>query len=282
MQILIAEDNNISRRLLETTLSRWGYDVITCVDGIAAWEVLQAPSAPQMAILDWMMPKMDGVELCRHVRDPQQRSPEPYIYLILLTSKSQKGDVIAGLEAGADDYLTKPFDRQELRMRLRAGQRIIELLGELRFAREELRDRAQHDSLTRLYNRATVLELLDRELARTHRRREGGHETYVSVILADLDHFKHVNDTYGHLAGDAVLRETSRRMREALRPYDSIGRYGGEEFLVVLSECDSTSAVTVAERLRVAVVEKAIVLPEGSIPVTMSAGITTSDGDAPC
>ena len=160
MQILIAEDDNVSRRLLETTLTRWGYDVVTCVDGIAAWDILQSPTAPQLAILDWMMPKMDGVELCRHVRNPQQRPSEPYIYLILLTSKSQKGDIIAGLEAGADDYLTKPFDRQELRMRLRAGQRIIELLGELRLARVELRERAQHVSLSRLDNRGTVLEML--------------------------------------------------------------------------------------------------------------------------
>lgn len=279
MKILIAEDDNVSRRLLEVTLSKWGYEVIACVDGVAAWKVLQAPEAPQLAILDWMMPKMDGVKVCRYVRDPQQRSPEPYIYLILLTAKSQKGDIVEGLEAGADDYLIKPFDMQELRMRLRAGQRIIELLGELTFAREALKERAHHDSLTRLYNRATVLEMLDRELARVSRQRELEQEAYVSVILADLDHFKHINDTYGHLAGDAVLRETARRMRDALRPYDSIGRYGGEEFLLVLSGCNATGAAALAERLRIAVNERTIILSEGHVSVTLSAGVTTSKGN---
>lgn len=278
MKILIAEDDNVSRRLLEVTLSKWGYEVTACVDGVAAWEALQAPEAPQLAILDWMMPKMDGVEVCRNVRDPQQRAPEPYIYLILLTAKSQKGDIIEGLEAGADDYLIKPFDIQELRMRLRAGQRIIELLGELTFAREALKERAHHDSLTRLYNRATVLEMLERELARVSRQREDGQEACVSVILADLDHFKNINDTYGHLAGDAVLRETARRMREALRPYDSIGRYGGEEFLLVLSGCTADGSVAFAERLRLAVSERTIILPEGHVAVTLSAGVTTSEG----
>jgi diguanylate cyclase (GGDEF)-like protein len=273
MKILIAEDDNVSRRLLEVTLRKWGYDVVVCPDGVSAWEVLQQPDAPHLAILDWMMPTMDGLEVCRRVR---QHTSDSYVYLILLTARSQKEDLITGLEAGADDYLTKPFDAQELRMRLRAGQRILNLLEELIFAREALREQAQRDSLTRLCNRATVLTLLRKELLRAERLHRNGKPAPVSVVMLDLDHFKHINDTYGHLAGDAVLREAARRMREAIRPYDCLGRYGGEEFLLVFADCESAGAVALAERLRLAVSQDAMVLAEGQVSITLSAGIATS------
>jgi diguanylate cyclase (GGDEF)-like protein len=274
MQILIAEDDPVSRRLLEVTLSKWGYEVIACVDGQAAWEVLQQPDAPQLVILDWMMPRMDGLQVCKMVRDPAQRPSEPYVYIILLTAKSQKADMVTGLGAGADDYLTKPFDAQELRMRLRAGRRILDLLDELVRAREILREQARKDSLTQLCTRATVLEMLKHELDRS--QRSVAQDTPVSVVLADLDHFKQINDTYGHLAGDVVLRETARRMRDAIRPYDSIGRYGGEEFLLVLSDCDTMGALALAQRLLHAVSKEAIVLAEGPVSITLSAGVATS------
>jgi diguanylate cyclase (GGDEF)-like protein len=270
VRILIAEDDPVSRRLLEATLKKWGYEVVVCPDGTTAWQVLQQPDAPSLAILDWMMPGMDGVQVCREVR---KRASEPYIYLLLLTAKNQKSDIIAGLEAGADDYIIKPFDASELRMRLRAGRRILDLQAELIFAREELREQATRDSLTRLWNRAAILDILQRELERAKRN-----DTVVSIILADLDHFKRINDTYGHLAGDAVLREAARRMQAAVRPYDGIGRYGGEEFLLVLPNCDASGAVTLGERLRLAVGSEAMVLAEGVIPVTLSLGVATSEG----
>lgn len=270
MRVLIAEDDPISRRLLEATLSRWGYQVIACPDGTTAWQALQQPDAPSLAILDWMMPGMDGVLVCQEIR---KRAREPYTYLILLTAKHEKSDIITGLEAGADDYIIKPFDANELRMRLRAGRRILDLQAELIFAREELREQATRDSLTRLWNRAAILGILEREFGRAKRN-----DTVVSIILADLDHFKRINDTYGHLAGDAVLREAARRMRTAVRPYDEIGRYGGEEFLLVLPDCDASAAVTLGERLRESVGEEAMVLAEGVIPVTLSLGVTTSNG----
>ena len=275
MKILIAEDDPVSRRLLEVTLSKWGYEVITCTDGQAAWDVLKAPDAPQLAILDWMMPRLDGLQVCKNVRNPAERLAEPYVYIILLTAKSQKTDMVIGLEAGADDYLIKPFDAQELRMRLRAGRRILDLLDELVRAREILREQARKDSLTQLCTRATVLELLKHELDRAQRT-SMGRDAPVSVVLADLDHFKHINDTYGHLAGDAVLREAARRMRDAVRPYDSIGRYGGEEFLLVLSNCDTLGAAALAERLLQAVRKDTMVLAEGTVSVTLSAGVATS------
>jgi diguanylate cyclase (GGDEF)-like protein len=220
-----------------------------------------------------MMPRLDGLEICRRVR---QRATEPYVYIILLTAKSQKADMIAGLEAGADDYLAKPFDAQELSMRLRTGQRILQLLDEIIFAREALREQAKKDSLTRLCNRATVFEMLERELQRAQRLHGDGKLAAVSVVLADLDHFKEINDTYGHLAGDVVLREAARRMREAVRPYDSLGRFGGEEFMLVLSDCDASGAAALAERLRLAVGGTSIMLAEGPVNVTMSAGVATS------
>ena len=275
MKILVAEDDPVSRRLLEVTLGKWGYEVVTCADGQAAWDALKAPDAPQLVILDWMMPLLDGLQVCKNVRNPAERPAEPYVYIILLTAKSQKTDMVTGLEAGADDYLTKPFDAQELRMRLRAGRRILDLLDELVRAREIMREQSRKDSLTQLCTRATVLELLKHELDRSQRT-SVDRDAPVSVILADLDHFKHINDTYGHLAGDVVLREAARRMRDAVRPYDSIGRYGGEEFLLVLSNCDTIGAVALAERLLQAVRKDTIVLAEDTVSVTLSAGVATS------
>jgi two-component system, cell cycle response regulator len=275
VKILVAEDDPVSRRLLEVTLSIWGYEVVTCADGQAAWNALKAPDAPQLVILDWMMPRLDGLQVCKNVRNPAERPAEPYVYIILLTAKSQKTDMVTGLEAGADDYLTKPFDAQELRMRLRAGRRILDLLDELVRAREIMREQARKDSLTQLCTRATVLELLKHELDRSQRNSIGS-DAPVSVVLADLDHFKHINDTYGHLAGDVVLRETAHRMRDAIRPYDSIGRYGGEEFLLVLSNCDTIGAAAIAERLLQAVRKDTIVLAEATVSVTLSAGVATS------
>lgn len=222
-----------------------------------------------MAILDWMMPGMDGLQVCREVR---QLMIEPYTYVLLLTAKSQKADIIAGLEAGADDYLTKPFDANELRMRLRAGRRILDLQEELIFVRDELRVQATHDSLTRLWNRAATCDILQRELERAERE-----HLPLSIMLADIDFFKRINDTYGHLAGDAVLREVAQCMKAVVRPYDGIGRYGGEEFLLALPGCDTDGAATLAERLRESIESNVFALAEGIIPVTLSLGVASND-----
>jgi two-component system cell cycle response regulator len=274
MRILIAEDDAISRRLLETKLSKWGYEVVAVPDGNAALEALSEEDAPQIAILDWMMPELDGVDVCRAVRASTRES---YTYMILLTAQTHEDDLVAGMEAGADDYIAKPFKSSELKMRLRAGRRIIELQTELIAAREVQRAKATHDPLTGLWNHEEILQLMGRELARD--TREDSHMT--GAIMADLDHFKQVNDTFGHMAGDAVLRAAAQRMLALLRPYDALGRYGGEEFLVVVSGCDPESIATLAERLRAGVAAESVDTSEGIIPVTVSLGVAVNSGRRP-
>jgi len=265
MKILIAEDEAISRRLLQARLTEWGYEVIACSDGIQAKEALQAEDAPQLAILDWMMPGMNGLEICRELR---KQSSSAYVYTLLLTSKSQKAEIMEGMEAGADDYLTKPFEADALRAALRTGKRILDLQSKLLDAQKVLQFEATHDALTGLWNRAQISSILERELPRAAREQKP-----LGVVLADLDHFKSINDTHGHLAGDSVLREAARRLNQAIRPYDGVARYGGEEFLVILPGCDLETAARVAERLRAAVSEAPINIGPCQISVTCSLGV---------
>lgn len=263
MKVLAAEDNPVFQSMLRTMLTKWGYDVTIARDGVEAWQALQSIDHPRLAILDWMMPGMDGVEVCRRVRAAGR---EPYTYLLLLTARTESQDLVEGMDAGADDYLTKPFNANELRVRLRAGRRILELQEELLCAREALRVQATHDGLTGLFNRASILESLENAITRARRESKP-----VSVLVADLDRFKLINDTYGHQSGDLVLRESTRRMKAAVRSYDAIGRYGGEEFLVVLPGCDLETARAQAERIREAVAEGPI--DSGGLPIAVTCSI---------
>jgi two-component system cell cycle response regulator len=268
VKILIADDSIVSRHLLEATLRKWGYEVLVACDGAEALELLQRKDAPNLIILDWMMPGMTGVEVCRRIRE---RDGEPYTYILLLTSKSQKEDLIEGMDAGADDYITKPFDQNELQVRLRAGTRLVDLQAQLLKAREDLRDQAERDSLTRLWNRSSILKQLGRELARSEREARP-----LGVVIVDLDHFKQINDTHGHLAGDAVLREAARRMQNGIRQYDSIGRYGGEEFLILFPGCSETDSYAQADRLRKQLAQLEMSVNESVLRVTASFGVTTA------
>src|SRR5260370_18093475 len=175
-----------------------------------------------------MMPELDGPGVCREIRKNKNQS---YVYTVLLTSRGEKEDIVTGLEAGADDYLTKPFDAEDLKARLRAGQRILDLEDRLVEARESMRFQATHDLLTSLWNRSVIVELLLREVHRYGRERN-----CTAVLMCDIDHFKSVNDSLGHAAGEDVLREVSRRLRTSVRSYDMVGCYGGEEFLLVLNK----------------------------------------------
>jgi len=272
-RILIAEDDPLSRRMLQSFLGKWDYEVIAAGNGTEALAALEHEDAPPLAVLDWMMPGMEGPEVCREIRRHPERR---YVYVILLTARSQKEDLLKGLESGADDYLTKPFDAQEFRARLRVGQRILDLQHNLLAATDELRFRATHDMLTGISNRASVLDSLAREGAR--QEREGGS---FGVIMADLDHFKSVNDTYGHMAGDIVLKEAARRMTACVRPYDTVGRYGGEEFLIVVPTGDVSGTVALAERIRTAIADEPVITETGPIPMTSSLGVAISSESEP-
>jgi diguanylate cyclase (GGDEF)-like protein len=216
---------------------------------------------------------MDGLEICRRIRSANR---EPYIYILLLTARTESQDLIEGMDAGADDYLTKPFNAHELRVRLHAGRRILDLQEELLKAREALREQATHDGLTGLLNRTGILEKLDDELSRAART-----GTPVSVLMADLDLFKSINDTRGHLVGDAVLREAARRLKAAARRYDSVGRYGGEEFLIVLPGCNAFDAAIQGERMREAIGGTPFLAPSQPVMVTASLGVACSSHCAP-
>jgi diguanylate cyclase (GGDEF)-like protein len=266
MRVLIADDDTTSRRLLANMLAGWGYEVVTAADGAEAWDLLQQPNAPFLAILDWMMPGLTGPAVCRDLR---QLRKEPYTYVLLLTARTNKEDVIEGMNSGVDDYVTKPFDAQELKVRLRAGRRILDLQAELVAAREALREQATRDPLTCVWNRYAIFDTLNREINRSVRE-----NTSLSLIMADLDHFKQVNDSHGHLAGDTVLREAARRMQSCVRPYDYVGRYGGEEFLVVLPGTSSSQAFQLAERLRRALASAPFAVGNLAIPVTASFGVS--------
>ena len=262
MKVLIADDDDVVLTVLEGLLDHLGHEAVVAHDGTEAWDLLQREDAPQLAILDWMMPGIDGVEICRRIRQDVKR---PYQYLIMLTAKDEMEDLVEGMKSGADDYLRKPFDERELRARLHAGERILAM-------QDDLRARATFDELTGLLNRATILERLDRELKVSART-----GAPVSVVLADLDDFKRVNDTHGHPVGDEVLREASKRMAGRMRSYDDLGRYGGEEFLGVLPGCPPAGVLAVAERMRHSVGTLSITTVAGPIELTVSFGVATSD-----
>ncbi len=258
LRILLGEDDTTTRIKIRALLGRWGYDVVSATNGTEAWTILQADDRPTLAVLDWKMPGLDGTEICRRLRGPSAN--DAYVYVLLLTGNDNKEDVVAGLEAGADDYLTKPFAPEELQVRLRTGARIV--------AREEmLRQLATHDPLTQALNRRGIFDFLERERARSER--DG---TEVTVMLVDLDHFKRINDTYGHAVGDLVLTEVARRLTEAVRPYDGVGRHGGEEFLLVLTGPPGAfNPAVLGERVRSAIAS--VRFPGVDHPVTVSVGV---------
>ena len=269
-KVLIADDDALSRRMLKSTLERAGYEVVVVSDGTEASEALCEQQGPRLALLDWMMPGLDGPGVVRAVR---LRRGQQYVHMILLTSRQSKEDVVAGLDSGADDYLTKPFNPQELQARLRTGERILQLEDTLVEAREEMRFRATDDVQTGLWNIGVILELLQRELQRGRRDQRMGS---VTIVLADIDHFKRVNDTFGHAAGDAALRKVAKHLSDSLRNYDAVSRYGGEEFLAVLPGCDAKVGCERAEHIRHGIEINPAQAGDARIPLTMSMGVANS------
>jgi len=268
-KILLAEDSAVYRTLISGHLNDWGFELVIAKDGGEAWKYLQSPNAPRLVLLDWVLPQIEGIELCRKIREAGAR---PYTYVVLLTGKDGENDLLEGMEAGADDYLVKPFNPPELKARLLAGKRILDLQQELVDARESLRVAATHDFLTGLLNRGETVALLDRELDRSRREKKP-----FGIILADIDHFKKVNDSHGHLVGDTVLKAVARKLGSDLRTYDGAGRYGGEEFLLVLPGCDLATTLRRAEQIREGISRLKIETNKGKVQVTLSMGVTSAE-----
>jgi len=263
-KILIAEDDYTSRRLLEIRLHKCGYEVISTCDGKEAWDKIILPDSPNMIILDWMMPGLTGIDICKKIRSSENFN-DRYKYIILLTGKGAKEDIISGLDSGADDYLTKPFDDTELLMRIRSGRRILDLQEKLEYS-------ATHDALTGLLNRGAILRSLEKELSRCIRS-----HSKLSIGLLDIDFFKRVNDTYGHIAGDDVLKVISKLIQSCLRDYDLVGRYGGEEILIIIPNADHNQSVSIFERIRKTIENERIISGKQEIKVTASIGIASFD-----
>ncbi len=265
MNVLVADDSGLYRETIRKMLEKWGYQVVLASNGYEAQQILNSDDPPRIAILDVFMPGLGGFDLCQIVRERSQ----PYVYTILLSIADSPSDVLDGFEHGADDYLCKPVSEAELIARLRVGERIIRSQHELLEAHEGLRFEASHDPLLRIWNRAAILDLLNTEISRAARQ-----QTQLCLFFVDLDRFKYLNDTFGHLAGDAVLRNAAEKLVDAVREYDHVGRYGGDEFLVVLPDCNAESARMVAERVRQNIGCDPVMLGNSPVAITVSLGIS--------
>lgn len=271
MKILVVESSAITQQLLERNLHQWGYETLCFSSENEAHDIILSENCPRLALLDWNIPVINGLELCRMIRS---RSRDSYIYTILLSARNKPEDLVQGLDAGADDYITKPFNPHELHVRLRTGERIIQLQSDLLKAREQLQQAAITDALTGLYNRRALFSQIQQELIRSKRS-----NSPLGLILIDIDHFKSINDSYGHIAGDHILKEAASRIIDAIREYDIAGRYGGEEFLIQAPECDEHSIRCIAERIRLNFQNKLFVVTGQSIPISISAGCISVSGE---
>jgi two-component system cell cycle response regulator len=261
MKILVVEDETTIRLAIRMLLEEAGHDVIEAGDGATAWNLIQQHT-PRVIIADWMMPELDGLSLIQRIR---ASSFLGYTYVIMLTARDTKDDLLTGLDAGADDYLAKPFDFDELCARIAIGVRIME-------HEDRLRAQATFDTLTGLLNRRAITDFAEAELSRTLRE-----DARLSVIMLDVDHFKSINDTYGHDVGDQALQLVADTMTICLRSCDRVGRWGGEEFLVVLPGAAQDEAAAVGERIRHALATTPLPLADGSeLSLTASLGVATT------
>jgi len=265
MKILVAEDDHVSQMMVERYIVKEGYTVVLCDNGEDAFNIIKQQEV-RMAIIDWIMPKMDGVTLCEEIR--KLHLPR-YTYLIMLTSKSETHDLVEALDSGADDFISKPVERAELVSRIKVGTRILKLEDDLIQSRKELIRLAREDSLTNLFNRRAFHDESVKEMDRAFREGQT-----VSLVMIDIDNFKLINDKYGHQSGDLVLIEIARRLHSLCRPYDILGRFGGEEFIILLPKTTASSASKIAERIRYDIFNKPIDVRGGEINVTISIGLS--------
>ncbi len=270
MKLLIADDSKLSRTMLQSITKPWGYDVIIAEDGQQAWDIMQQENPPELLLLDWEMPNLNGVEVCERAIAQNPQSPP---YVLLLTSRTSSNDIVEGLSRGANDYVAKPFDSDELKVRLQVGKRMIEIQNKLNDTLAEVTLLASHDALTGIFNRRAIMEAIPREMKRVERLKQ-----VLCIGMCDIDHFKKINDTYGHLVGDKVIIEVTKRMQHALRDYDLIGRYGGEEF-VVITPIDQVDATVVYQRVCDNISRTPFIIDEHVIDVTISCGVSVYHDD---
>lgn len=270
MRILVAEDDLTTRSILKAVLMKWGYEVVVVCDGNEALEILRRENAPKLAILDWMMPGLNGVDICHRLC--AEKNPFPP-YLILLTARAKMEDIVEGLQSGANDYILKPFDNEELRARLRVGERMIDLQDKLYRAIEQQKKLALADPLTGIANRRAILDHLEMEMSRARRKKN---HLWVSVL--DIDHFKRINDNFGHLVGDVVLKECVRRISCSIRRHERFGRYGGEEFLLIFPEGENGAEVQAMERILETIAAEDIEAKGNRIRITVSLGAAKWNG----
>lgn len=268
MRVLIAQEDTLARRVLETAVSGWGHEVTGCADGAAALRLLMNALSFDFALLDWSLPELDGPHICRAIRKQGSST-----YMLLLCRPDADQAPLTALDAGADDVLAKPVEADQLQLRLRAGQKVLDLRRELAAAQETIRVKTLQDPVTGLWNREALLDSMERELERARRE-----SAPLGFVLLDVDDFRLVNDTLGRLAGNGALQQVAQRLRRSLRPYDVLGRYGGDQFLAILPGCDEPLAAALAERLRTAVSAQPITLDEGTIRISLSAGVAAAGG----
>ena len=268
IKVLIAEDNAVSAKILRKNILEWGYEVVMAKDGKEAWSALKNEEI-KLVVLDWMMPEINGIQLCRKIRENDHtRKEQAYTYIILLTAKDEQKDLIKGFSAGADDYITKPFHHLELKARLKTGKRIIDL-------QRQLQEQAFRDGLTGLWNRKRMFRILDKEINRSQRD-----NLPVAIIMIDIDKFKTINDTHGHHVGDIVLQEISSILKSSVRNYDEICRYGGDELVIILPNCNPAQAESIAERLRKKANKHRISSDTISLNISFSLGGATTENFA--
>ncbi|MGC9327742.1 MAG: GGDEF domain-containing response regulator [Candidatus Hinthialibacter sp.] len=266
-KILIADQDRSLMGLLQTNLREWGFEAVYASNESEARQILRRKHSPQLVVFDFTLASTDAIDICRQISDKEHGT---YKYIIVLVNEENYEDVLHSVDFGPDDYLIKPFNIHEFRFRLNTAQRIIRFQEDLIRERENLKKMSMHDSLTQLYNRSAIMDLFSREISRSQRR-----NSFLSLFMVDIDYFKSINDSHGHLAGDAVLREAASRISDSLRRYDAVGRYGGEEFLVIVPHCDHLQAKQLAERIRLRVSSEPFCVEKKKLYVTISIGVST-------